>query len=78
VPRLRLFGPAAEAAGTRVDDIPGTNLSEVLGAARSRYGEAFGAIEPICRVWINGETPDEGMTLGADDEVALLPPVSGG
>jgi len=32
------------------------------------------------RVWVNGDEPPEGdaTTLHRDDEVAVLPPVSGG
>ncbi len=76
--RLRLFGPVAEAAGLRVDTVEGTDLEQVLAAARARYGEGFSHQARRCRVWVNGEDPVPGAPLGEGDEVALLPPVSGG
>ncbi|MGH9047109.1 MAG: MoaD/ThiS family protein [Acidimicrobiales bacterium] len=78
LPRLRLFGPVAEAARTRCEEVEGTSLDEVLATARLRYGEEFAAHARCCRVWVNGEVPPPGLQLGPADEVALLPPVSGG
>jgi molybdopterin converting factor small subunit len=78
MPRVRLFGPVADAAGTRVDEMNGTSVAEVLDAARSRYGADFADQISTCRIWVNGEVPQPGMTLQDSDEVALLPPVSGG
>ena len=50
----------------------------MLDAACARYGAAFAALLPTCRVWVNGDqaTPDE--RVNDTDEVAVLPPVSGG
>lgn len=78
MPRLRLFGPAAQAAGTRTDTLPGCSVDDVLAAARERYGEDFARVALICRVWVNGESAGPGDSLQEGDEVALLPPVSGG
>ena len=78
MPRLRLFGPAAEAAGIKSDEVPGSSVDEVLKAARARYGDEFTRVAASCRVWVNGEAPGPQAVLGSDDEVALLPPVSGG
>jgi molybdopterin synthase catalytic subunit len=78
MPRVRLFGPVAEAAGTRVDEIEGSSVADVLDAARARYGASFAEQVSTCRVWINGEVPEPGQALRETDEVALLPPVSGG
>lgn len=78
MPRLRLFGSVAEAAGTRSDVLAGASVEEVLDAARSRYGVRFSEQLQICRIWVNGDVPSPDATLREDDEVALLPPVSGG
>lgn len=78
MPTLRLFAQAREAAGTSVDDVPGATVAEVLDAAQSRYGTSFADVLGICRVWVNGEPVDLSTAVSAADEVAVLPPVSGG
>jgi molybdopterin converting factor small subunit len=78
VARLRLFASAREAAGTGRDDVPGATVADVLAAATARYGERFAAVLEGCRVWRNGEQADGSEPVGDNDEVAVLPPVSGG
>jgi molybdopterin synthase sulfur carrier subunit len=75
---LRLFASAREAAGTGRDDLPGSTVGEVLAVARDRYGAGFGDVLKTCRIWVNGETATAETTISARDEVAILPPVSGG
>ena len=53
-------------------------MIEVVENAAARYGEGFSALLPRCRVWVNGEPAEPTTVLSADDEVAVLPPVSGG
>jgi molybdopterin converting factor small subunit len=76
--RLRLFGPAREAAGTALDEMPGATVTELLGVASQRYGSAFTVVLERSRIWVNGETADGDRRLVDGDEVAVLPPVSGG
>jgi molybdopterin synthase sulfur carrier subunit len=81
--RLRLFASAREAAGCATDAFdaaPGATLREVLAAADARYGAEFAAVRVTARVWVNGDEPTSGddTVLAEDDEVAVLPPVSGG
>lgn len=78
MPLLRLFGPAREAAGAASDELPGSNVGEMVEAAAARYGERFSALLPRCRVWVNGEPAEATTLVSASDEVAVLPPVSGG
>ena len=75
---LRLFASAREAAGTSRAEIDGATVGEVLNAARARYGEHFAAVLASSRVWLNGEQASDDDAVGAGDEVAVLPPVSGG
>lgn len=75
---LRLFASAREAAGTARDDLPGATVGEVLDGATARYGPAFADVLDQCRVWRNGEPVGFGASVADDDEVAVLPPVSGG
>jgi molybdopterin converting factor small subunit len=59
--------------------VPGTTVSDVLDAACARYGTAFTAVLAASKVWVNGEpVTDRAALVGDTDEVAVLPPVSGG
>ncbi len=75
---MRLFAGAREAAGVARDSVDGRTLGDVLVAAREKYGADFGAILDTCRVWVNGDEAPLSTVLAASDEVAVLPPVSGG
>ena len=76
--RLRLFGPAREAAGTSDALVPGHNVAAVVAVARERFGEPFSTVLDGSRVWVNGEEACPDTPVGDDDEVAVIPPVSGG
>ena len=76
--RLRLFAQARESAGTANAEIDGSTVGEVLDAAGARWGEEFTGVLTRCAVWLNGEPADRSASVGPDDEVAVLPPVSGG
>jgi len=75
---LRLFASAREAAGTGRDTVEGMTVAEVLDAARERYGRRFAEVLEGCRIWVNGEPATGETTVSDRDEVAVLPPVSGG
>jgi molybdopterin converting factor small subunit len=76
--RLRLFASAREAAGVGADDVPGATVGAVLEAAIDRYGADFEGLLPTCRVWRNGDPAESADPVTDTDEVAVLPPVSGG
>ena len=78
MPTLRLFATIRMAAGTGRDVVPGSTVDEVIGNAIARYGDDFAALVPICRVWLNGEPVTGAAEVADGDEIALLPPVSGG
>lgn len=75
---LRLFAGAREAAGTGRDQVPGATVGDVLGEACRRYGTGFAEVLTTCRIWVNGEQADTTVGVADHDEVAVLPPVSGG
>jgi molybdopterin converting factor small subunit len=75
---VRLFASARQTAGTGRDELPGRTVAEVLDAARDRYGVAFEDVLATCRIWVNGESVGDQTVIGPHDEVAILPPVSGG
>lgn len=75
---LRLFAAARDAAGTGRDELPGDTVGQVLELARQRYGSAFADVLGTCRIWVNGEPAERDDPVGPADELAVLPPVSGG
>jgi MoaD family protein len=81
--RLLLFATAREAAGCSSDtyELPaGATVAGVLAAAVARYGGAFADVLATSGVWVNGDEPESGRShaLAEGDEIAVLPPVSGG
>lgn len=75
---LRLFAAAREAAGTGRSEVDGATVGAVLDAAVARFGDGLAAVLPRCQVWLNGEPAQRDEPVGDTDEVAVLPPVSGG
>lgn len=78
VARLRLFAQAREAAGNGRIDVPDGTVSSVLQFATQTFGEQFGEVVAASQIWVNGEPADPATAVGPNDEVAVLPPVSGG
>lgn len=80
--RLRLFAALRDAAGGSRDEFDANTVSELLAQARKRYGKQFTEALEFASIAVNGTTINvlqgEETPLGDDDEVALLPPVSGG
>jgi sulfur-carrier protein len=80
VTELRLFAQAREAAGCARDTFLADTLGDLLAQADARYGRGFAEVLTTARVWVNGDEPLAGdaTLLAPTDEVAVLPPVSGG
>jgi molybdopterin converting factor small subunit len=78
VSRVLLLGPAREAAGVRSAQIDGDTLSKVMAAAVTRFGQPFAEILAVSRLWVNGEDASPDQPVGPSDEIAVVPPVSGG
>lgn len=76
--RLRLFASAREAAGVPEAILEGGSVAEVLAQASRSFGPRFDEAMAGCRVWVNGEPAELDTEVSREDEVALLPPVSGG
>ncbi len=75
---LRLFGPARAEAGTGGVELPGRTVGAVLDEAVSCFGAGFARIVERSQIWVNGEAADRDHPVTAGDEVAVIPPVSGG
>jgi molybdopterin converting factor small subunit len=78
-----MFAAAREAAGRAYDEFSlaeATTVGALLRVAEQRYGPDFVAVLTSARVWVNGDAPASGEAtmLREGDEVAVLPPVSGG
>lgn len=75
---LRLFAQARESAGTKSIELPGSTVGEVLDEACHRFGATFTAVLDGSKVWLNGNEASRSDAVSGNDEVAVLPPVSGG
>ena len=75
-----MFGALAEATSKRRDAfdvaVPAT-AAVVVSAVADRYPQAVGVLER-CAVAVNQQVVEAAHRIGAGDEVALLPPMSGG
>jgi molybdopterin synthase sulfur carrier subunit len=78
--RVRLFAAARDAAGTAEVAADPQPLGALLDGLRREHGRQFSNVLDTARVWVNGDDPHDGdaTVLAAGDEVAVLPPVSGG
>ena len=73
-----MFAAAREAAGTGSTEMPGDTVQQVLDAAVDAFGQTFAAVLVTSKVWVNGDEVPMGTPVSDKDEVAVLPPVSGG
>ena len=76
--RVRLFAALRELAGTSWTEAEGRTVGEVVDAVAGAQGERFGQIAAVSSFVVNGERAARGAPVADDDEVAILPPVSGG
>ena len=78
--KVLLFGAAADRAGTRETELPvdeGLTLAEIWPLLAERHPD-LAPMRDTLAFAVNGEyaRPDAGVSDG--DEIAVLPPVSGG
>ena len=78
MPTLRLFARFREIAGTDTVVVDEGTVGEILDRAAAEYGSAFENSLASAGVWVNGDPVDRTAPVGADDEMAIIPPVSGG
>jgi molybdopterin converting factor small subunit len=78
--RVRLFAAAREAVGTTELVAEPQPLGALLAGLRRDHGRELSIVLDSARVWVNGDEPRDGdaTVLVPGDEVAVLPPVSGG
>jgi MoaD family protein len=78
VVRVRLFAALREFADASEVEVVGRSVGEVVDALSERFGERFAAVAAVSSFVVNGERAGRGTVIADGDEVALLPPVSGG
>jgi molybdopterin converting factor small subunit len=76
--RVLLFAALRELAGASRVESRAPDVASLLRELSDRYGPEFERIAGAGTVIVGGERADPARSLGEDDEVALLPPVSGG
>jgi molybdopterin converting factor small subunit len=58
--------------------LPGHTVAEVLAAAEAQFGAEFSRVLATANIWLNGDEVGREAPVGEHDELAVLPPVSGG
>lgn len=76
--RVRLFASLREIAGGPSVEAEAGTVGELLDALSRRYGREFERVMLVGTVIVDGATVGREHVLRPEDEVALLPPVSGG
>jgi molybdopterin converting factor subunit 1 len=78
--RVLLFGAAADRAGTRETELDvqdGATIAEIWPLLAREHPE-LGPMRDTLAFAVNGEYARSGDAVAPGDEVAVLPPVSGG
>ncbi|HTW07772.1 MAG TPA: MoaD/ThiS family protein [Acidimicrobiales bacterium] len=74
------FASAREAAGVARTAVnaDGTTVDQLAKQLCATYGPGLEAVMATCATWVNGAPAKAATLLVAGDEVAVVPPVSGG
>ena len=75
---MRLFAVLRETAGSSQVEASGSTVGEVVDALGALHGERFAAVAAVSSFVVNGERATRSTPIADGDELALLPPVSGG
>jgi len=78
VVKVRLFAALRELAGASEVEAEADTVAEVIEVLSARYGERFSRIVDVGSAVVDGERVDRETVMTDGEEVALLPPVSGG
>jgi MoaD family protein len=75
---VRLFAALRELAGDSRVQVEGQTVGEVIATLSQRYGERFASVARAGSVVVDGERASDARSLDGGEDIALLPPVSGG
>ena len=78
VVKVRLFAALRELAGASEVEAEGDTVGEVIQVLSARYGERFSRVAEVGSVVVDGERASRETPVAGAQEIALLPPVSGG
>jgi molybdopterin converting factor small subunit len=53
-------------------------IARIIAAAEAQFGETFSQVVAVSNVWLNGDPVEPDALVNDGDEVAVIPPVSGG
>ena len=73
-----MFAALRELAGASRVEAAGRTAGEVADALSAVHGERFAKIAAVSTFVVNGERAVRDTPVAEGDEVAILPPVSGG
>jgi molybdopterin converting factor small subunit len=73
-----VFAALRELAGTSRLEASGRTVGEVSDGLSAAQGERFAQIASVSTFVVNGERATRDTVVADGDEVAILPPVSGG
>ena len=76
--KVRLFAALRDLAGGSEVDATGSTTGEVLEDLCARFGERFERVARAGSIVVDGERASADRALVGGEEVAVLPPVSGG
>jgi len=76
--QVRLFASLREIAGQSRVEAAGRTVGEVVDELSARYGDRFTRIAGVGSYVVNGERAARGTPVAEGDDLAVLPPVSGG
>lgn len=76
--QVRLFASLREEAGASRVEADGATVGEIVDALSARYGPRFAQVAAVGSYVVNGERAGREAAVRPGDEVAVLPPVSGG
>ena len=75
---VRLFAALRELAGASRLETTGRTVGEIVDGLSTANGERFGQIAGVSSFVVNGDRATRETAVADGDEVAILPPVSGG
>jgi molybdopterin converting factor small subunit len=58
--------------------LAGGDVATVIETAKALFGPEFVRVLDVSRVWVNGEDATRSTPIKDCDEIAVIPPVSGG